>query len=114
MNAQPLKKAIYNKAKEFGIESITLHFSGGNDEGYLDIEIDPSVDDTSFNKDFHRQIEDWAWQVYDYNGAGEGDSYGDDIVYDLKNGKVSTSVWYMARQDENEGNDELEIANDEE
>lgn len=106
MEAKPLKKTIYDKAKELGIESITLHFSGGNDEGYLDVEIQPYEDRTM---EFVNEIEEWAWEVYDYNGAGEGDSYGDDIVYDLKNRKVSTSVWYMARQDENEGNDELEI-----
>jgi hypothetical protein len=110
MKVEPLNKAIYDKAKEFGIESITLHFSGGNDEGYLDVEL---CDDDKAPHDFFKEIEDWAWQVYEYSGAGDGQGYGDDIVYDLKNGKVSTSVWYMARQDENEGNEDLKIANDE-
>lgn len=107
MKAQPLKKSIYNKAKKFGIESITLHFSGGNDEGYLDVEIQPYEDRTM---DFVNEVEDWAWEVYDYNGAGEGYDYGDDIAYDLKNGKVSTSEWYTSRQEGDTENDELEIA----
>jgi hypothetical protein len=111
MQTKPLKKAIYDKAKELGIESITLHFSGGSDEGYLDVELceaDKAPDG------FFNEIEEWAWEAYDYNGAGEGDAYGDDIVYDLKNGKVSTSVWYMARQDASDGSGELEIAEEEE
>ena len=107
MTAKPLKKAIYNKAKELGIEAIILHFSGGNDEGYLDVEIQPYEDRTM---GFVNEIEEWAWEVYDYNGAGEGYDYGDDITYDLKNGKVSTSEWYTSRQDGDTENDELEIA----
>jgi len=108
MKAQPLKKSIYNKAKELGIEEIILHFSGGNDEGYLYIELEPAPSDASF----YQKVEEWAWDVYSYSGAGEGYDYGDDITYDLKNGKVSTSEWYTSRQDGDTENDELEIAKD--
>jgi hypothetical protein len=108
MKAEPLKKSIYNKAKEQGIEQIILHFSGGNDEGYLDIETEPKWD-----QDLAKEIEDWAWEVYDYSGAGEGNDYGDDIVYDLKEGKVTTSEWFTSRQEGDSDNDKLEI-NDEE
>lgn len=107
MTAKPLKKAIYDKAKELGIEAITLNFSGGNDEGYLDVEIQPYEDRTM---EFVNEIEEWAWEVYDYSGAGEGYDYGDNISYDLKNGKVSTSEWYTSRQEGDTESDELEIA----
>lgn len=105
MKAQPLKKSIYNKAKEIGIEEITLKFSGGSDEGYLDVEVFP------WDKagEMESEIEEWAWEVYDYSGAGEGNDYGDDIVYDLKEGKVSTSEWFMSRTDGDSGDDKLEI-----
>lgn len=92
MNAKPLSKEIYNKAKELGIERIILRFSGGNDEGYLDVETEPK-----FNQDFASEIEDWAFEEYNYSGAGDGSDYGDDVIYDLKNGKVSTSEWYISR-----------------
>ena len=94
MNAKPLSKEIYNKAKELGIERIILRFSGGNDEGYLDVETEPK-----FNQDFASEIEDWALEEYNYSGAGDGSDYGDDVIYDLKNGKVSTSEWYMSRSE---------------
>ena len=55
MKAQPLKKEIYNKAKELGVDKITLKFSGGNDEGYLDVELEPD-----WNQDLATEIEDWA------------------------------------------------------
>jgi hypothetical protein len=109
MKAEPLKKEIYNKAKELGIENIILHFSGGSDEGYLDIELEPT-----YNQEFANEIEEWAWEVYSYSGAGEGSDYGDDIDYNLKTGKVSTSEWYSARQEGDCDNDDLEIAEDEE
>ena len=108
MKAEPLNKSIYNKAKEQGIEEIILHFSGGSDEGYLDVETEPKWD-----QNFAREIEEWAWEVYDYNGAGDGNDYGDDIVYDLKNGKVTTSEWFTARQDGDSDDNELELAEEE-
>jgi hypothetical protein len=94
MNSRPLSKEIYNKAKELGIERIILRFSGGNDEGYLDVETEPK-----FNQDFANEIEDWALETYSYSGAGDGNDYGDNVTYDLKNGKVSTSEWYMSRSE---------------
>jgi len=111
MTAKPLKKAIYDKAKELGIEQITLHFSGGNDEGYLDVGIEPYE---KYNQDLSSEIEEWAWDVYSYSGAGEGYDYGDNISYDLKSGKVSTSEWYTSRQEGDTENGELEIEEEEE
>lgn len=107
MKAEPLKKEIYNKAKELGVEKITLKFSGGNDEGYLDVEMEPE-----WNQDFATEIEDWAWEVYSYNGAGDGSDYGDDIDYDIKKNKVTTSEWFTSRRYEDSDEDNLELAED--
>lgn len=93
MTIEPLSKAIYTKAKELGIETIVLNFSGGNDEGYLDVGMTPK-----FDQDFASQIEDWVWDTYDYSGAGDGDAYGDNIEYDLKNGTASAEEWFTSRQ----------------
>jgi hypothetical protein len=103
MKAEPLSKAIYNKAKELGVNTITLAFSGGSDEGHLHVQTD--ID----NYDFEKLIEDWAWEVYDYSGAGEGNDYGDNIVYDLKEGKVSTSEWFHIVKEEDGGTTKLEV-----
>jgi len=108
MKAEPLKKEIYNKAKELGIENIILHFSGGSDEGYLDIELKPT-----HNQEFANEIEDWAWEVYEYSGAGDCSDFGDNITYNLKEGKATTSEWYMVRKDEEEDFCDLEIAEEE-
>lgn len=93
MTIRPLSKKIYTKAKELGIETIVLNFSGGDDEGYLDVGMTPK-----YNEDFSREIEDWAWEVYDYNGAGDGNAYGDNVEYNLVNGTASTEEWYNSRQ----------------
>ena len=105
MNIEPLSKVIYNKAKELGIETIVLNFSGGDDEGYLDVGMTPKYDEK-----FAGEIEDWAWEVYDYSGAGDGNAYGDNVEYDLKNGKASTEEWYMTRQSEDGVTRNLQIS----
>ena len=94
MNAKPLSKAIYDKAKELGVNTISLEFSGGNDEGHLHVQTDTD------NYDFEKLVEDWAWKAYDYSGAGDGSDYGDNVVYDLKEGKVSTSEWFHVVKEE--------------
>jgi hypothetical protein len=111
MNAEPLKKSIHDKAKELGIENIVLQFSGGSDEGFLDIELIPYE---KHNQEFANEIEDWAWEVYSYSGAGEGNDYGDNIDYNLKTGKVSTNEWFTSRQVTDYEHDKLQISEDEE
>lgn len=95
MDIQPLSKDIYEKAKSLDITEIKLRFSGGSDEGFLDIEVTPWENDKD---DFSKEIEDWVWSVYEYSGAGEGRDYGDDITYDLKNNKVHADEWFHAPQ----------------
>jgi hypothetical protein len=107
MEAQPLSKDIYNKAKKLGVEKITLNFSGGSDEGNLYVETEPK-----YNSEFAQEVEDWAWEVYSYSGAGDGTDYGDTIIYDLKEGKVSTSEWFHVIKEEDGGTTKLEIEED--
>ena len=52
----------------------------------------------------------YSWDVYAYNGAGEGIDYGDDIVYDLVNKKVKLSEWCYERTERDRDDVELEIA----
>jgi len=125
MNAEPLNKEIYNKAITMGITKITLNFSGGNDEGSLNVELTPYTDENGNDKnEFTRRfdmvsyskltndIENWAWDVYSYSGAGEGNDYGDDIVYDLVNKTVSTSEWFTERQYGDSGEHTMEFADE--
>jgi hypothetical protein len=93
MTIKPLSKKIYTKAKELGIETIVLNFSGGDDQGYLEVGMTPK-----FIESFATEIEDWVWETYDYSGAGDGNAYGDNVEYNLVNGTASTEEWYMTRQ----------------
>lgn len=92
MEAEPLDKTIFEKALKMGITKIALNFQGGNDEGNLYVGLEPYSDN-----EFEQEIEDWAWGVYDYSGAGEDIDFGDNILYDLKEGKVYTDEWSMQR-----------------
>jgi hypothetical protein len=65
-----------------------------------------------WNQDFANQVEDWAWEVYSYSGAGDGSDYGDDITYDLVKNKVSTSEWYTSVERGSEDDNDIEIDED--
>lgn len=110
MTIEPLNKDIYNKAIKLGVEKIVLNFSGGSDEGYLDVNLIPWKRESDAHNELSAEVENWAWGVYGYSGAGDGSDYGDDITYDLVNKKVTASEWYTARQegDTDEGSLEIE------
>lgn len=109
---RPLTKELYDRAVELQTEKITLHFSGGNDEGYLTVHLhskhpklelrmsDDSVAKAVYDEfrskisTLEMDIESWAWDVYEYGGAGDGSDYGDDITYDFVSGTVSCVEWY--------------------
>lgn len=111
---QPLKKELYNRAKAMGITSIELGFSGGSDEGYLNVTLHPW--DQNRRDDYcelNADIENWAWGVYSYSGAGDGSEYGDTIEYDLVNHTASCSEWYMARTEGQTESEDLVFAQEE-
>jgi hypothetical protein len=110
MNAEPISKELFDKLTAAGINEVKLSFSGGSDEGYLDVTTYPRLDPGDRNAShLIDEVEKWAWDTYSYSGAGEGIDYGDEIVYDLVNKKVRTSEWTMERTDRELGDDDLEI-----
>lgn len=117
MQPQPLPKTLYESAKQLKLAKIHLCFSGGSDEGYLNINTELKEDAVPPNHtllcSFEEQVEEWAWQVYDYSGAGDGSDYGDDITYDLVDDKVTFNEWYMVREDHPAEEMKLECANEE-
>jgi hypothetical protein len=46
--------------------------------------------------------------VYEYSGAGDGTDYGDNITYNLVEGKVTTQEWCHVEQLGEAYNDTLE------
>ena len=98
VNAEPIKKSLYDKLKAQGVNRVKLCFSGGSDEGFLDVFFYPELDYTDEEaRNLLKEVENWAWDVYSYSGAGEGNDYGDNITYDLVENTVETKEWYMER-----------------
>jgi hypothetical protein len=100
MTPLPLPKGIYNDLKALGVERMELRFSGGSDEGYLDIafykeDIPTGVDEIP---GLYEEIDKWAFDAYDYSGAGGGTMYGDHIEYDLKEMTASHTSWYTVEK----------------
>ena len=98
MNIEPFPTKLFNRLKELGVLSVELCFSGGSDEGFLDIQFEyPSLFDNEKEAELAKlesEIEEWAWEVYAYNGAGDGNSYGDNITYDFEKMTVEHNEWY--------------------
>ena len=111
MNAEPISKELFDKLIAAGVNEVKLRFSGGSDEGYLDVDLDSDLDNADEDvRKLTTEVEKWAWDTYSYNGAGEGIGYGDDIVYDLVNKKVKLSEWCYERTERDRDDVELEIA----
>lgn len=106
MEAQPLPQKLYNRCKELAVNKIEIEFSGGSDEGYLHVILTP---DHSENKSLELDIEDWAWKTYEYNGAGDGSSYGDNYIYNLDTMKMQHQQWYHVFQKEDFNKVDLEL-----
>ena len=111
-NPAHLPKWLYDRAFEMGIHTITLHFSGGSDEGYLNVHFSGDFDSGKgdpYSNGFSTLIEDWAWDAYSYSGAGCGEDYGDDIEYNLITKKVYVSDWRMERHDSPTQEEEMTV-----
>jgi hypothetical protein len=112
----PLPYKIAEKAKELRVKRIYLDWQGGSDEGYLDVNTDPSPYGVKSPKrkaelqDLCNAIQEWASEAWEYSGSGDGSDYGDSLVYDLKKGTVEASEWYMERKDCDLENEKLCIA----
>lgn len=92
LEPKPLKKEIFDKARELGITEIQLEFQGGSDEGWVYVNCIHPAGSGEFQK-FAGEIEEWVWQVYDYSGAGEGTDYGDNITYKVAEAVEENGTW---------------------
>ena len=110
MNIEPLPKKIYDKAVALGITQIELHFSGGSDEGYLDVIVIGEYPRAVGAEDFEREVQDWADNAYSYSGAGDGNGYGDDVLYSIVSKTATISSWHMERTESTPENGDFEIA----
>ena len=90
-----LPKKLYDRATQLGVTSITLQFSGGSDEGYLNVQIDSPLDDDAALSALGSDVEDWADTAYSYRGAGDGNDYGDNVTYDLVEMEARWNAWHM-------------------
>jgi len=98
MEPQPLPKEIYDRAVECGVEAISLHWEGGNDEGMLEVFLEPYRNREKFDSSLENDIYSWAWETFHYSGAGDGTRYGDQIDYNLVTHEVGTSEWYQVTE----------------
>jgi hypothetical protein len=104
INEEGMNKNLYDLLKENNVKSFELRFSGGSDEGYLDvhIEYDQSMDASNIisptnnqKKTIESVLYDAAMEGFAYSGAGDGTPYGDNYYFDLETGEIRHEEWYM-------------------
>jgi len=116
---EPLPREIFRRCIEENITSIRLGFSGGSDEGHLDVILstpEGRVETWKLTQIISHQnikvlddmIHDWSAEKYPFGGAGEGTQYGENITYDLVNGSVTTQSWGYQYVESEERNDSME------
>lgn len=108
MNPEPLPENIYESLTANNVTNLSLLWLGGNDEGHLTVELFPEKD-TAERESLKEKITDWAYNAYSYNGAGDGNDYGDDINYNLLTKEVTVESWAMTRSVERVEGFKLEI-----
>ena len=91
-----MPKELLAKLEAAGINEIVLAFSGGYDEGHLDVTLDNGHD--LHAHELADEVYEWAIDAYEYGGAGEGVGYGDNYTYDLVNKTVSHDEWFYQPQ----------------
>lgn len=96
MKAKPLPKTLFSKLKKAKVTEVTLRWMGGSDEANLDVFLRGATECEL--PLLLEEVELWAWEVYSYSGAGDGTDYGDDVVYDLVKGEVSTQERQMLQR----------------
>lgn len=91
----PLPRELYKKALQKKIQKIVLEFEGGDDEGCLHINFWDQQGEWVYDERLAKKIEKWAWDAYDYSGAGDGSRYGDKVVYNLEKMTVTVDEWWQ-------------------
>ena len=112
----PLPLKFMTRALAANVELIIINWSGGSDEGHLDVNLrDKNGEFISHWQEGRpllrallADIEEWCYNTMDYGGAGDGISYGDTIRYNLKEGTVSTEAWWTEEVHGGEGFDTME------
>lgn len=108
-----LDRELYAKLRAAGIVRVDINWSGGSDEGYLDVNLYRAGDALPINdQDLSAAVETWAEGAFDYSGAGDGNDYGDDYVYDLLAHMVTHSEWYHQRVEGGTERSPLELDGD--
>jgi len=101
MTPIPFERNLRERALALGLHTITLNFSGGNDEGFLEVSLLQKNGEplsSQYPGDpagcLAAEIQDWAWDHYPFHGTGIGVPYGDILQYNLTEDTIEYDSWY--------------------
>lgn len=121
LEPEPLPRKLVEKAKAEGVVKINVCWSGGGDEGSCNVNLEADMTAgapsgirprASMSKEWQQleqEFEEWAETAFDYSGAGDGNAYGDDLVYDLEKNTVQCSHWSQRGTFSRDDGEEVEL-----
>jgi hypothetical protein len=112
----PLRRDLYTRAIEIGVRTIRVNMEGGSDESYYSVDLALPGRYTGLSDEQRKiivkledDIEEWAYNAYGFNGAGDGSRYGDTITYNLVDNTVTNLEWAYVYQENDQGTTELAV-----
>ena len=89
----PLSKKVHDACITAEVTEIQLQFSGGSDSGYLYITFAIKDNPHKLINHLEPMVDEWAWSVYEFSGAGDGTEYGSTITYNLVDQTATLTEW---------------------
>lgn len=108
----PLTKTLRDACVDAGVKYFILRFEGGDDQGFLNVELYYKDGETVDSLTLTESIQDWAYDAYNYSGAGDGSPYGDNYTYNLVDNTVKHDSWRSVVEHDAGDKVNLEIADD--
>lgn len=114
VDIEAMPRELYRRLRNAKITDVHLSFEGGCDEAYVDVTLlyedkEYKADDAA---DLEHKVEMWIWDTTDYNGAGDGNMFGDDVQINLLTKEVLASSWWTesVRHEGNGHSYDLDVA----
>lgn len=92
-NHYPFPKELYDRGMTLGIKELKIRWSWSNDEDCQDlIEVESDPEGRDDIDAFLDEIYEWVKKEFRFRG-GDGDEYGENVIIDLANKKISVTLW---------------------
>lgn len=93
-NHYPFPKELYDRGVTLGIKELKIRWSWSYDEDCQDlIEVESDHEGGEAVDAFLDEIYEWVKKEFCFRGGDGDDRYGENVIIDLANKKISVTLW---------------------